>query len=156
TSSTRITDSALTASRSELRETPMRSDSSASVGRRSPGFSVPSITICLIALIARSVTAEAIRTAPPLPGRARRCSSVLDLEQVHGAGLLDLLVVRLLLPHPLEVGLGPLHLLLQVRHGGEEVLVGLGAEGVDPVHRGEQVVERLLQRLLGDAGGRGL
>src|SRR5690625_4958724 len=52
-----MTDRALTASRSELRLTPTRSASSFSGGRRSPGAREPSMIICLIASIARSVTA---------------------------------------------------------------------------------------------------
>jgi hypothetical protein len=79
TSSTRITDSALTASRSELRETPIRSDSSFSGGSRSPGFSSPSTTICLMAVMARSVTAEAMVLFPSSARDDRM--SVQDLIQ---------------------------------------------------------------------------
>src|SRR6187431_1932975 len=52
-----MSDSALTASRSELRDSPSVSDRSASRGRRSPGPSWPLTIISLIRRIASSVSA---------------------------------------------------------------------------------------------------
>src|SRR5690606_39232863 len=59
TSSTRMTSSAFTASRMELRDRPSRSASSFSGGSRSPGPSSPEMIIALIFWIASSVTAMA-------------------------------------------------------------------------------------------------
>src|SRR5699024_3675052 len=57
-------------------------------------------------------------------GAAPRSSSILDLEQVHAAGLLDLLAVRLLLPCPLQARPGPLRFLLPLRQAVDVVFDG--------------------------------